>query len=193
MKCMRRLHLGQSMDITWHRNITAVPSIDDYFLMCALKTGSLARLSTELGAHTAGAPEEVGQLLGNAADTMGVGFQILDDVKNLTTGIPGKKRGDDVVEGKKSLPVLLYLNKYPEKRERIFYFFHAAKSEGSLAPEVDELIETLASTGVFEEAEEKGLSFINEARDIFNSGEFAGYPVKKNSKDLLDGFFKLIS
>jgi len=193
MECMRRLHLGQSMDISWHRNISYVPEIDDYYLMCAMKTGSLARLSAELGAYAAGAPEETGQLLGEATDIMGIGFQILDDVKNLTTGIPGKKRGDDVVEGKKSLPILLYLNKFPDKRERIFYFFHVAKSEGSGAPEVEELIETLASSGVFEEAQEIGLSFLREAKDIFSAREFAGYPVNESNHALLEGFIKLLT
>jgi len=193
MECMRRLHLGQSMDISWHRNISHVPEIDDYYLMCAMKTGSLARLAAELGAYAACAPPEVIRFLGQATDIMGIGFQILDDVKNLTTGIPGKKRGDDVVEGKKSLPVLLYLNKYPEKRERIFYFFHVAKSEGSTAPEVEELIETLSSAGVFEEAQETGLSFLREAKDIFSAREFAGYPVKENNHVLLEGFIKLLT
>jgi octaprenyl-diphosphate synthase len=190
---MRRLHLGQSMDINWHRNISAVPSIDEYFLMCALKTGSLARLSTELGAHAADASPEAIRLLGCAADTMGIGFQILDDVKNLTTGVCGKKRGDDVVEGKKSLPVLLYLKKYPEKRERIFYFFHVAKTEGSSVPEVEEMIEILSSSGVFEEAEEQGKSFLKEAKKVFGSNELAGYPINKSAHILLEGFIKLIS
>jgi len=114
-ECSRRLHLGQSMDINWHRNFSIVPKIEEYYLMCGMKTGSLARLAAELGSYAAGAPPETAQKLGEAAEKLGIGFQILDDVKNLTTGIPGKKRGDDVVEGKKSLPDLLYLHNYPEK------------------------------------------------------------------------------
>jgi len=193
LECMRRLHLGQAMDINWHRNITAVPSMEDYFLMCRLKTGSLARLSTELGAFAAGAPDEVMRFLGDAADMMGIGFQILDDVKNLTTGIPGKKRGDDVVEGKKGLPVLLYMHKYPEKREKIFYYFHEAKRGGTAAPEVEELINTLYSAGVFDEAEEKGRSFLRETKEIFASHQFSGMSLNEHSHTLLEGFIKLIS
>ena len=169
------------MDINWHSNISMVPKIDDYFLMCKMKTGSLARLAAELGAFAAGAQPDTIQQLGEAADMMGIGFQILDDVKNLTTGIPGKKRGDDIVEGKKSLPVLLYLHKHPEKREFIFYHFHTAKLEGIGAQEVDELIETLTAAGVFTEANEKGQSLINDARKVFGV------------HSLLDGFFNIIS
>ncbi|PIE05082.1 MAG: hypothetical protein CSA76_00860, partial [Spirochaetales bacterium] len=52
--------------------------------------------------------------LGDVWEDIGTGFQILDDVQNLTTGIPGKDRGDDIVEGKKSLPVILHVQKHPE-------------------------------------------------------------------------------
>ncbi|MCL2765345.1 MAG: polyprenyl synthetase family protein [Treponema sp.] len=193
LECMRRLHLGQAMDINWHRNISAVPGIEEYYLMCRMKTGSLARLSAELGALAAGAPPEAIQLLADATDKMGVGFQILDDIKNLTTGVPGKIRGDDVVEGKKGLPVLLHMHKYPEKRDKIFYCFHVAKQEGTRAPEVEELIDILSADGVFPEAEEKAMLFLEESRKIFKAREFAGFPVSENSHSLLEGFIKLIS
>jgi octaprenyl-diphosphate synthase len=190
--CLRKLHLGQAMDIYWHQNISIVPSIDEYYLMCGMKTGSLARFAAELGAYAAGAPQETVQAFGEAAETLGVGFQILDDVKNLTTGVPGKKRGDDVVEGKKSLPILLHLQKYPKKKDMIFYYFHVARIEGTKTPEVDELIELLTTSGVLAEAEEKGLSLLKQAKDVFNSHEAAGVSINKNSRALLDGLVKML-
>jgi octaprenyl-diphosphate synthase len=191
--CMRTLHLGQAMDISWHRNISFIPEINDYFLMCGMKTGGLSRLAAELGAFAANAPEAALRQLGEAAEKLGIGFQILDDVKNLTTGIPGKKRGDDMVEGKKSLPILLYLHKYPEKRELVFRCFLAARTGGAAVPETEVLIQTLIVSGVLTEAEEKGLSLIQEARGVFGSREFSGCPVSEKGNDLLDGFIDLIS
>jgi len=193
MERMLALHLGQAMDIDWHRNISVIPSIDEYYLMTAMKTGSLARLAAELGAHIAGAPQEAVKILGKAAQKMGIGFQILDDLKNLTTGIPGKKRGDDIVEGKKGLPVLLYLEKYPDKKEKVFYSFHIAKREGTRAPEVEDFLEALNESGVFPETEEKGHTFLNEAMDVFNTYEYPGCSINQNGRALLNGFFKLIS
>jgi len=178
---MRRLHLGQAMDINWHRHVSLVPQPDQYFLMCGFKTGSLARLAAELGAYAAGASKETTQQFGEAAEKMGIGFQILDDVKNLTTGIPGKKRGDDLIEGKKSLPVIKFLHKYPEKQEMVFNSFHAAKSSGLSAPEVEKFIETLKTSGVLTEAEEEGRTLLKDARAVFGNSE------------LIDGFFNLIS
>lgn len=190
---MRCLHLGQAIDISWHRDIRIIPEIDDYFVMCALKTGSLSRLAAELGAYSAGASTEAARCLGEAAEKLGIGFQILDDVRNLTTGVPGKKRGDDIVEGKKSYPVLLYLHKYPEKRERIFYCFFEARTNGFLVPEIGEMIDLLTNTGVLKEAEEKALVLINEARDIFNSPQYGGFPASENGRALLDDLISMIS
>jgi octaprenyl-diphosphate synthase len=190
---MRGLHLGQAMDISWHKKVSFVPTIDEYFVMCGLKTGSLARLAAETGAYTAGACAETAVKFGDAAEKLGIGFQILDDVKNLTTGIPGKLRGDDVVEGKKSLPILLYLTRYPEKREMVYYCFHAARINGPAAPEVEELINTLHATGVLSESEEKAHAMLLEVRETFSSIEIDKFTVNKRSLLLLDGLIEAVS
>jgi octaprenyl-diphosphate synthase len=163
---LRRLHLGQAMDIAWHRDFSLIPSLDEYHLMCRLKTGSLARLAAVLGVCAATLPRslerERAETLGSAAETLGVGFQILDDVKNLTTGNPGKKRGDDIVEGKKSLPVLLYLQSGAVARETVERCFGEARSVAT--PEVDELIGHLSASGALAAAEARGQALIAEAK-----------------------------
>ena len=190
---LRDCHLGQAIDISWHRKVPFIPSVEEYLAMCSLKTGSLARLSAEIGAFCADASEDMAKKLGDAAQKLGVGFQILDDVKNLTMGVPGKKRGDDVVEGKKSLPILLYLIRYPEMREKVFYCFHAAKINGPSAPEIAELIHNLNETSVLKEAEEKARNLIDEARTIFSCKELTGSPISVKSYELLSGLIDLIS
>jgi octaprenyl-diphosphate synthase len=190
---MRKLHLGQAVDISWHRDIKTIPDIDEYYAMCAMKTGSLARLAAELGAYCAGVSGDTAGQAGEAAEKLGIGFQILDDVKNLSTGIPGKKRGEDIVEGKKSLPLLLYLHKFPKKRERMFFFLYEAEVNGFAAPEVNVMIETLTEAGVLKEAEEKAHSLINEARVFFNSPQYAGIPADEKGRALLDGLIGSIS
>jgi octaprenyl-diphosphate synthase len=182
---LRKLHLGQAADIHWHRDFDIVPSVDEYLAMCALKTGCLARFAAELGiltAKTAGCDTSQTGLLGEAAEKLGIGFQILDDVKDLTIGVPGKQRGDDIVEGKKSLPVLLYMIRHPEKKEMVCRCFMVARSDGVNAPETEELIQALADCGVIKEAEEKGKALIAGARTVF----------EKNSP-LLAGLIDLIS
>ncbi|GHV84396.1 polyprenyl synthetase [Spirochaetia bacterium] len=176
---MRLLHLGQSMDIAWHRDLALIPSIEEYMLMCGLKTGCLARFAALLGAEAAGfggnrVSPDMTLSLGEAAQKLGVGFQILDDVKNLSTGIPGKKRGDDVVEGKKSLPVLLFLAGSGGLNDRglndrlafVSRCFKAA-GEGVSVPEVEEFIGALTEAGALAEAEKRGQALIAEAGAFF--------------------------
>jgi octaprenyl-diphosphate synthase len=192
---MRRLHLGQAMDIAWHRT-APLPLLSEYDLMCRLKTGCLARFAAMLGVYAAAAagaiaPGDIDSRadpLGDAAENLGVGFQILDDVANLTTGNPGKKRGDDIVEGKKSLPVLLYLHSRKHDAALVSRCFAAARSGGVEAPEVEELIAELEGAGVLEGARERGLALIGEAREAFS-----GLGLGSGGSGLLAGLIDSIS
>ena len=111
---IRALHEGQALDIHWHRTAGFFPSRQDYEQMIRLKTGALAALAAYTGMRAAGKGHEESKSFAALFAEVGVGFQILDDVKNISTGNAGKKRGDDIVEGKKSLPVILHIEKNPE-------------------------------------------------------------------------------
>ena len=193
---MRALHLGQAMDIAWHRDFNSLPGLEEYDTMCRLKTGCLARISAILGVYCVDRsfPEQdsLADVFGEAAEQLGVGFQILDDIKNLDAGIPGKKRGDDIVEGKKSLPVLLYLHRYPEKRDFAARCFTAARTGGTASPEVEEFISAMEKAGVLEEGWEKGLEYIRESRRIFTAAEAAGISIKKEGRELLGGLIDML-
>ncbi|MBQ4379050.1 MAG: polyprenyl synthetase family protein [Treponema sp.] len=159
---LRRLHLGQAMDILWHRNPSLIPSVEEYTAMVRNKTGTLSRLAVKLGVLAGGAGTEEAEKAGKFAEDIGTGFQIIDDVINLTTGNPGKKRGDDIVEGKKSLPVLLHLKKNPGDKEKLAVLFEKARSEGINSPAVEEAITLLTQSGAVEEARENGQKTIEE-------------------------------
>lgn len=164
---VRRLHLGQAMDIYWHRNPELFPSIDEYIQMVHCKTGTLSSLAAQTGFLSGGAsPEEI-QKAGELAAFLGEGFQILDDVQNLTTGNPGKKRGDDIVEGKKSLPVLLHIQENPEDKNAIEKYFYEASKEGINSPAVEKCVELLLSKGAVKKALERGKKVIQENVDAY--------------------------
>ena len=108
---MINLSLGQAMDIAWHLGIANADSIseEDYMQMCAYKTGTLARMAAKLAAVLADGSEKVIMKLGEFAESLGIAFQMQDDVLDLTsTGFMEKKggRGSDITEGKRSLPVI---------------------------------------------------------------------------------------
>jgi len=190
---LRRIHLGQAMDIAWHRDYSSLPSVAEYELMCRLKTGVLARMAAELGVYAApGGESRLARTLGVAAENLGVGFQILDDVRNLRSGNPGKKRGDDVVEGKKSLPVILYLHQEANRADFVERCFSAARAGGTGAREVEELIAELERAGTVEAARLQGTALIAAAAGVLGGTDFEGYPVDVASRRLLAGLTELI-
>jgi len=199
---MRALHLGQSMDIAWHRDFSSLPSVNDYLAMCALKTGCLAKLSAVLGICSAAAvniyahknENDLNKLFGAAAENLGVGFQIIDDVKNLRSGTPGKKRGDDIVEGKKSLPVLLYLHRYPQQADFVAECFSKARINGTGTEEAENLISRIETAGMLDEAEEQGRKLIAMAKDTFGTAgkSLTGENNEKDAQTLLAGLPDLL-
>lgn len=182
---LRRLHLGQAMDIRWHRDPSLVPVRAEYEAMVMLKTGTLSRMAGELGMLAAGKSEGEASDFGDLSAQIGVGFQIIDDVLNLTTGNPGKKRGDDVVEGKKSLPVILHLEKNPSDIKFLSESFARARKEGIDSPVVEEVIDRLISSGAVENARQYGSQLI-ERSCLSLRGRYPG----REETELVAGLFE---
>ncbi|MBR1638436.1 MAG: polyprenyl synthetase family protein [Treponema sp.] len=168
---LRRLHLGQAMDIHWHRNPSIFPTEDEYLAMVKNKTGRLASLAAKTGGIAGGLSESAAEELGNTAANIGMGFQIIDDVINLTTGNKGKKRGDDIVEGKKSLPVIMHVCDHPEDKNEISLCMSQAAAEGPDSPAVEKCISILEKYGCIEKAAQKGIALIKENSAILDSAD----------------------
>ncbi len=169
---LRRVHFGQGFDIAWHRDLSYVPDHDSYQLMCMLKTGCLAGMAAEIGAVVADAEEQVVGSLGRAAQRLGVAFQVMDDVVNLETGNPGKMRGDDIVEGKKSLPMILALERSGKHREELEYLLGRVRSEyrrsADVQPLIERVISRITSLGALEEARNRAEALYEAVYDEYD-------------------------
>jgi geranylgeranyl pyrophosphate synthase len=113
---MINLSMGQAMDIAWHRGLANADAVneEDYLQMCAYKTGTLARMAAKLAAVLADANKELVEKLGRFAESIGVAFQMQDDVLDLTGKEFAEKkggRGQDITEGKRTLMVIHTLEK----------------------------------------------------------------------------------
>ena len=122
---MINLSFGQAMDIAWHRGLADADEIEetDYLQMCAYKTGTLARMAAKLAAVLSGADDDLIEKLGIFAESIGVAFQIQDDILDLTgkefTETKGA-RGMDISEGKRTLIVIHTLkNASPVDSQRL--------------------------------------------------------------------------
>lgn len=94
---------GQWLDLDFERR--DIVSEEEYMEMIEKKTGVLYGASAAMGAVLSGASPEVVQGLDEYGRLTGMGFQIQDDVLDLTAPekVLGKKRGGDLIEGKKTL------------------------------------------------------------------------------------------
>lgn len=109
---MNNIHFGQAMDIGWHKGWGKDISIEKYLQMCAFKTGTLARMSAKIAAAVAGASDEVIEKLGYFAESIGIAFQIQDDILNISESELAKGKGgigEDITEGKRTLMVIYTL------------------------------------------------------------------------------------
>ncbi|MCL2480771.1 MAG: polyprenyl synthetase family protein, partial [Spirochaetaceae bacterium] len=184
-KAMTHLHIGQGLDIQWHKEHSFFPKEEEYYEMCRFKTGALSRLSAEIALSASNGTNEEIDNVSFACEEMGVGFQILDDVVNLTKGNPGKKRGDDIVEGKKSLPVILFCQDKGDIEELAFCFNEAAGADIDKRDKaVERAIALLEKSNSIERARLKALDILeSSAKTIENRYE------KSTAKELISFIF----
>lgn len=90
----------------------------------AAKTGALIKVAVQIGAVLAGVEQskpETFVLLSEFADRLGLAFQIIDDVLDVTqsTEVLGKPAGSDADAGKSTFPALLGLEPAQEMAEAL--------------------------------------------------------------------------
>jgi len=122
---MINVGFGQAMDIAWHRGLANADEISQkqYMQMCAYKTGTIARMSAKIATVLADASDDVVEKIGRFAESIGVAFQIQDDILDLVSEAFAKMKGglgQDITEGKRTLMVIHTLEKAePNDRKRL--------------------------------------------------------------------------
>jgi geranylgeranyl pyrophosphate synthase len=161
-----RVCSGQAWDIAWHHG-GFTPNEAEYLNMCLSKTGVLTRFACQLGAISGGATKEQFDALGDFGQIVGVGFQIQDDILELTEDKfkAGKGSiGGDIHEGKRTLIVIRTIDKAN------------AKDKARLVEILDS--HTLDS------------KVIQEALDIINKYDGIAYAKKRAEELVLDAWKK---
>jgi geranylgeranyl diphosphate synthase type I len=171
---------GQSMDLSFEGE-TAV-TIKDYLLMISGKTASLFSACAEIGAFLGGGSVADGKRFAKFGQTLGMAFQLHDDWLGLwgQTELTGKTKGNDLVAGKKTFPIIYALEKNPDLYEKI----EQAKGYQN----IEDLIQEIGKTG----AKEYTLNYENElvasALD-----ELKQYQDSNRSKQALLGLIQSLS
>jgi len=108
---MNRKKISQAMDIAWHKGLADTDDLtqEDYLQMCAYKTGTLSRMAAKIAAVLSETSKELIEKLGGFAESIGIAFQMQDDVLDLTEEKFAEKKGAlgmDITEGKRTLIVI---------------------------------------------------------------------------------------
>ena len=134
---------GQFLDMSYEeRNDLGV---EDYWPMIANKTAALLSACCHIGSILGGAEESKQDAYRSFGHALGMAFQVQDDILGIwgDEAITGKSAASDLVEGKKSLPVLHGLSQGGKFAKRW--------AAGPIQPdEVEEIAQLLAAEGSYE-------------------------------------------
>lgn len=131
-----------------------------YLRRCELKTAALFEAACRLGALVAASDAPaLADELGVFARRIGLAFQLLDDVLDVSGPVErtGKARGTDLLDGTVTLPFILAREHDPE----LARFDLASLSDPDQA---ERLCERIAATGALEQARERALELVAQAK-----------------------------
>lgn len=120
-------------------------AVEDYLRVIRFKTAKLFEASARLGAVLADASAEVEEACAAYGRSLGTAFQLIDDVLDYegTTSQLGKNVGDDLREGKPTLPLLIAMERgTPQERDLVRH----AIEHGEVA-RLQDVVEIVRRTG----------------------------------------------
>ena len=127
-----------------------------YLRRCDLKTARLFRAACELGALAGGGNVP---LLGEFGERIGLAFQLLDDVLDVSGPAErtGKHRGTDLLDGTVTLPLILARERDPELAQLDLRAVRTPE-------QAENVCDAIAATGALQVAREEALAMVAEAK-----------------------------
>jgi geranylgeranyl pyrophosphate synthase len=154
----------------------AAISLERYLHRCELKTGSLFEAACRLGALGSGAPAQRADALAHFGRRIGLAFQLLDDVLDVSgpPGRTGKARGTDLLDGTVTLPLIL-------ARERDSQLARLDLRALRTGADAERACALIAATGALTVSKERALAVVADAR----SGLPALPPLQRDALELV--------
>ncbi len=160
---------GQALDIKMSKD-SEFSSTDDYMNMIEKKTAALFGVSCELG--TLSSPNhnynDV-KKLSEFGKKIGIAFQLIDDLIGINGDpkVTGKSVGNDIREGKKTLPILLAMQNLDSNSRNTLkeYFGKNNITDGDLK----QIVSRISMVGIDKEIRQIAQTFIDDASDILKN------------------------
>lgn len=141
-------------------------SVDDYLRVIRYKTAKLFEASARLGAVLANVPADVEEACAAYGRSLGTAFQLVDDLLDYEgdTQALGKNVGDDLREGKPTLPLLIAMHRGTEDERALIR--HAI--EHGEVERLPEIVAVVRNTGALEATREAARSEALKARECIS-------------------------
>lgn len=143
---VRRVSEGQQLDIEFETRERVTE--DEYIEMIEGKTAVMFQICAELGARVAGADDEVIECLAEWGRSVGLCFQLMDDLIDVLSDSAtlGKPTGSDVAQGKQTLMVIHALSQ-PDSEAKSRLLSVLGKCENATVSMVQDGIAALDELG----------------------------------------------
>ena len=173
---------GQSLDISMAKS-SKIPNENQYIKMIEKKTSSLFVASCAMGAIAANKNLSDVIRLSTFGRNLGIAFQIIDDLIGVIGDpkITKKPVGNDIRDGKKSLPILMAIKKADNQEKKII--LNAFGNSSVSKSEVERAISTISSLGIETAIKQKAAYHSNTAKKAISI--YDG-PAKNELLSLLD-------
>ena len=141
---------------------------EEYLKMINKKTATLISVCSEIGAISVNASPETVEKCRLFGKYLGYCFQLKDDIFDYFTNTDiGKPTGNDIREGKITLPLIYALTTSPEKENELY--LGIIKQQNYNSENIASLISFAKEYGGIEYAEKKILEYKQKAVEIINS------------------------
>lgn len=160
---MQLLNIGEA-DVT----------TDRYMQVICSKTAKLFEAATQLGAVLAESAPNVEEAMASYGMHLGIAFQLVDDVLDYTADAAelGKNAGDDLAEGKPTLPVIYAMQLGDEltRRKLRAALTSGAAPDSSVIENLPEIVQMVKQSGAIEKtiavAEEHVVSAVSALGEV---------------------------
>lgn len=159
---------GQYLDMSFETREDV--KVEDYWTMVAGKTASLLSSCCRIGAILGNSDDQTQEAYRSFGHFLGMAFQIQDDILGIwgDENVTGKSTASDLIERKKSLPVLVGLSKQGQ-------FAEIWKNEQITTSNVEEIAKILAHESAYAYAHEVAKQMtdlaVNSLREADPQGE----------------------
>ncbi|TCP62761.1 octaprenyl-diphosphate synthase [Rhodovulum bhavnagarense] len=154
---------GEVLQLTAARDLSTTEEI--YLKVVRGKTAALFAAATEVGGVIAAMPEEQQRALHTYGDALGVSFQIVDDLLDVSgdAAKTGKNIGDDFRERKLTLPIIKTVAK-ADAEERAFWTRTIEKGD-QREGDLEHALGLMAKHGAIDATRDEALAWANRAKE----------------------------